>query len=391
MNRVLGLSKHNRTPLLYYQATNEAYDGVKHFKVTRQQLREWSITNSYKSDYIPIKCPEGKTLEEAHTEFIENADLLKFQSKGRINLYRSGTIKRAGLAWFFKQCCVKEDIDPEPPTEMENEWFMQCNHGQIVFSKPYEGETHSYDINSMYASIMRHVNFKIPIKQGTFQKLTTQEFDDAKFFQYGIYRVIIKNNGEENTRKMFRFNTNHYYTSTDLNVAKKLGLTMTLMEDFEFNFLGYGKGTCMTGSQVFKKFIDVFYKLKCETKNKDFKLVINMLYGTLCMSNVHKFQYDVTKELTANIDLDTDRVVILNQYFIRDNIFRIEYCYRNGNFKYPWVRMKPFILAFGRQMIGRIMQEHLDDIVSINTDGFKAVKKLNITTGTGIGDLRIEN
>ena len=133
---------------------------------------------------------------------------------------------------------------------MENEWFMQCNHGQIVFSKPYEGETHSYDINSMYASIMRHVNFKIPIKQGTFQKLTTQEFDDAKFFQYGIYRVIIKNNGEENTRKMFRFNTNHYYTSTDLSVAKKLGLTMTLMEDCEFNFLGYGKGTCMQGILV---------------------------------------------------------------------------------------------------------------------------------------------
>lgn len=43
MNRVLGLSKHNRTPLLYSTATNEAYDGVKHFKVTRQQLREWSI------------------------------------------------------------------------------------------------------------------------------------------------------------------------------------------------------------------------------------------------------------------------------------------------------------------------------------------------------------
>jgi hypothetical protein len=65
MNRVLGLSKHNRTPLLYSTATNEAYDGVKHFKVTRQQLREWSITNSYKPDYIPIKCPEDKNLRRS--------------------------------------------------------------------------------------------------------------------------------------------------------------------------------------------------------------------------------------------------------------------------------------------------------------------------------------
>ena len=60
----------------------------------------------------------------------------------------------------------------------------------------------------------------------------------------------------------------------------------------------------------------MYFKLKCETKNKDFKLVMNMLYGSLCMSNVHKFQYDVTKDLTANIDLDTDRVVITNTLFV---------------------------------------------------------------------------
>jgi hypothetical protein len=42
-------------------------------------------------------------------------------------------------------------------------------------------------------------------------------------------------------------------------------------------------------------------------------------------------------------------------------------------------------------MIGRIVEPYLDDIVNLNTDGFKAVKQLDIITGTNIGDLRYEN
>ena len=142
---------------------------------------------------------------------------------------------------------------------MEIKWLIECNHGQIVYNNPHEGETHSYDVNSMYASIMRNAHFKIPIRQGTFLKLSAAEFNDAKFYQYGIYRVNIHNDGTENTRKMFRFNNNNYYTTIDLNVAKRLGFKIHLIEDCEYNFLSYGKGACMTGSQVFKTFIDIFY------------------------------------------------------------------------------------------------------------------------------------
>ena len=38
------------------------------------------------------------------------------------------------------------------------------------------------------------------MRQGTFIKLTTTEFDESKFYQYGIYRVNIINDGKENTR-----------------------------------------------------------------------------------------------------------------------------------------------------------------------------------------------
>jgi hypothetical protein len=83
-------------------------------------------------------------------------------------------------------------------------------------------------------------------------KLTRAEFYEAKFYRYGIYRVEIENDGNPNTRKQFRFNHNNYYTSTDLNMATKLNLKINLIENEEFNFLSYGKGTKTTGSVLFK-------------------------------------------------------------------------------------------------------------------------------------------
>ena len=160
MTCVTGLSKTNRIPVIYDTTTKECYDGKTRFQSTQQQIRKWGLLESYKSKYIPIKCPEDKSLEEAHKDFIERADLLKFQSKGRINLYRSATIQNAGLNYFFRQTCHKNNIEPDLLTDMEIDWLIQCNHGQIVFSKSYEGDTHSYDVNSMYTSIMRNAHFK---------------------------------------------------------------------------------------------------------------------------------------------------------------------------------------------------------------------------------------
>ena len=250
---------------------------------------------------------------------------------------------------------------------------------------------HSYDINSMYASLLRDVHFKIPIKQGTFYKLTQAEFDDLKFYQYGIYRVQIDNDGKPNTRKMFRFNANNYYTTIDLNTAKKLRLKMNIIETGEYNFLGYGKGTTVTGSVLFKSFVDMLYKMRVEHKNNDFKKILNLLWGSLCSTNIHTYEYNITKELNVNINLDPERHIIVNQFFVRDNIFKIEFCKKDDYFKYPWARLKPFLLAFGRQTITRIIEPYLSSIVAINTDGFKSCVELeDIKLGDGIGQLRYE-
>lgn len=409
-NKLNGLSRVERKPLIYDPITKKCYNGEMYFKATHKEINAWSVTNSFKSEYIPIKCPDEKTLEEGYAEFVKQADKLKEQSKGRLNLYLSGTLKKASLALFFYMANAKGYV-PEELTEMETEWFINCNHGQLVFVDPMykDRKSHSYDINSMYPSLMRDQHFKIPMKQGTFTTLTQDAFEKLAFFQYGIYRVKIDPPPEfvpdecemtkeeykmyykyNATRRTFRFNKNNYYTSTDLNVAKKLELKMTIIEDESPNFLAYGAGTTLTGSQVFKMFVDNMFKLRTETKNKDFKTILNILWGALCSSNLKTFQYDITKELTFDIDIDPEKYIISNQYFVRNNIFKIEYYKKNNYFNYAWIRMKPFLLAFGRQKLGRVMTPYITNIVSVNTDGFKTYSKIEIEVGEAIGDVRYE-
>ena len=414
MNKLTGLSVKERTALLYNPLTKECYDGEKHFTATKIEINQWSITKSYTSKYVPIKCPEHRTLEEAHSDFVKQADKLKEQSNGLINLYKTGTLKRASLALFFYMANKNEYV-PEELTDMEIEWLNNTNHGQLVYLEPAEGSPldvkdmplHSYDINAFYNSLMRDVHFKIPIKQGTFKTIESKDFNKLQFFQYGIYRVIIEQPRKvtlepdmdeddyekyfhyRTCKKIFRFNKNNYYTSIDLNVAKKLKLNMSIIEDGTHNFLSYGSGTTLTGSQLFGFFVKDLYKLRTETKNKDFKLIMNLLWGSLCETNISHYQYDVTKG-GINIDIDTKKYDILNQYFVRDNIFKIEYCKKNNYYKYPWARMKPFLLAFGRQKLGRVMMPYIDTVMTVNTDGFKTYREIDIQTGTGIGEVRYE-
>ena len=52
--------------------------------------------------------------------------------------------------------------------------------------------------------------------------------------------------------------------------------------------------------------------------------------------------------------------------------------------------MKPFLLAYARQYIGRQIANHLDNIVHVNTDGFYSKIALDITIGVEMGKLKYE-
>jgi len=389
-NFVKGCSRKQRIPLIY-DTTRKCFDGERYFQATKTEINEWSVIKSYESKYIPIKKEDDKTFEQCFIEFKERADRLKKQSKYKINLYKTGTFQKTILHLFFS-FCNKNNIYAENLTQEEMNWFIACNHGQLNYNEHKKGEFHSCDVNSLYSSCLKSVHFKIPIKQGTFKKLTKSEFENMfnTYFVYGIYRVRIHDNGDLKTKKMFRFSKKDFYTSTDLNVAKRIGLTMTLIEDDHDNLLTYGAGTCITGSQLFKEIVDYLYNLRTETKNGDFKMLLNLLWGCLCENTKRTFQFDTERELNFDIDIDTTKYTILSQCFVKDSILKIVFCKKDNYFKYNFIRLKPFLLAFTRQTVGRIIEPHLDHIVKIQTDGFYSTKQLNIEIGTNIGEVRYE-
>ena len=198
----------------------------------------------------------------------------------------------------------------------------------------------------------------------------------------------IESDGAVNTIKLFRFNKNNYYTSIDLNVAKKYGLKMTLIVDGKANFLAYGKGCCETGTRIFKEFVTTLYDWRVKSGNKDFKTIIVLLWGSLSQKNLKSIQYDNNLEFDFNID--TDKFDIIDTINIRNDIWRVDFVEKNKYFKYAWSRLKPFLLAYARQHVGRVMQPYLDQIVHINTDGFRTRSQIDIELGTGLDQIKYE-
>lgn len=366
---------------MIYQNT-KCYDGERYFTMTSADIFKARILKSNTSEYVPIKKEPDKTFEQCYLNFKAMADKILLDTDGKIDLYKSGSISKASLKLFFE---LIGSVESEKITQMEAEWINNCSIGAIIYQNDYMGQTYSYDINSMYQSILKNKFFKIPIKQGAFLKIPKEEFEQLTFYKFGIYHVEI--NCDAKFRKLFRFNKNNYYTSYDLTQAKKYGLEIKYI-DSDHNFLYYGEGTFMNASTLCKDFVDYLYALRKSTGDKVYKLIANSLWGALTQSNVQTLTYRIDDEdFQFNFFNNT---TILHQRIKPGNQFEVCYVKHDKYFKYPFARLKPFILAFGRQMLGRMIEPYIDSIHRIHTDGVSSDKALDIKLGNQMGELRFD-
>ena len=68
----------------------------------------------------------------------------------------------------------------------------------------------------------------------------------------------------------------------------------------------------------------------------------------------------------------------------------IKYHTQNDMFSNKYARIKPFILCNGRYLFSTMINDHYQNIVWEHTDGCIFKIKLDIKTGTNIGDLKYE-
>lgn len=389
-NFVKGSSPHPRKPLIYdpdMRNEKKCFDGEKYFMMTGKEILEHRLTKSFTSKWLPIKKEKGKTHEETYKNFVETANMVYEKSAGKIDMYKTGSLVATAVNLFFRDM-NRLKITPEPIEEDEAQWILNTYQGQMVYQEPYEGGAHKYDCNAYYMSILESKSFNVPLKRGTFRKLTNDEFKQMQetFFQFGIYRVDIKDVKKHS--KQMRANQDNYYTSDDLRRARDLGLEMRLYEG-GYNFLHYGRGICKKGSEIFKNFVKLLWGLRKTTGETIFKLIGTLLWGGLCGDNYRTVKYNINEEFNFKVPEDT---IILEEGHVmgNDDMYQIKYISGKKYFRYDWARIKPFILAKGRQEITKILRPHLDHIKQINTDGFISSKQLDVTIGGDIGELKYE-
>lgn len=217
------------------------------------------------------------TLQKQYRLFIETADFLKELTNGDINLYMTGGERKTSDQLFRRTCNPSK---PDKISKKEAMWLRKCR-GQLRSAIKYKGKGWKLDIVSAYPYIMSSDKFNVPYKKGKFLTMTNEEFQNTKYYKFGIYRVRIL------TRVnpfIFRPNDEHYYTHIDLNFAKTLNYEMEIIEDGEPNFLSY-ENCLINGYKLFKPFVDYLFKFK-NTGYKTIKVYINRLWGALCKKNL---------------------------------------------------------------------------------------------------------
>ena len=93
----------------------------------------------------------------------------------------------------------------------------------------------------------------------------------------------------------------------------------------------------------------------------------------------------------SDINLNTDDIEILSQIIEKDKCI-IEYMFKNTScFKTDFGRMKSCLLSQGRLKMSQLLVDHVENIESLNTDGWKSkIELTDLKLGNGLGDLRYE-
>lgn len=356
-------------PLIYYFINKETvriFDGKKMYKITKEKFMEKK--NDYRYPYLFIKKDNELSLQDSYAQFITEADLLKELTKGKINMYKTNSYRLTAMQLFHD---LTPNIQPEDIKPDEAEWIERTTRGPMAWAKKYKGKCYKYDIVSYYPNIMKNQKFSVPIKRGKFIKLTKEQFDKLTFYQFGIYRCIIKNADY----RYIKTDNDNYHTHIDLTLAKKMNYEIELIEDEQPNFLHWDANSRVNGNKIFDNFINYLFPLK-QQGHEVAKKLINVLWGGLCQKNKIRLIHNEKQITTIRKDQTmTEITPILNKENEFDVIVR-----DNETYCTNFARLAPFLLATGRKMIVNVMAPNMKNIVRVHTDGFISTKKLEFSS-----------
>lgn len=248
-------------------------------------------------------------------------------------------------------------------------WESLTNRGGLVYSVKGVYNSYGYDFSNFYASILASKSFRFPTQAGKMIYLDCiPEFKEIK---YGYYKVIIQYTNS-NVKKLLATSKNNVYTHFDLKQALKLkcvydDITITLDTSSKYNALIYEKEQLALGYNVFNKWYQAILELKIQyPTNILTKMLSSSMWGHITRKNT----LTVTEELGDTMNIGTSDSV---DYYILDSFTTNKgEMLKLLNMKKPFLeqfRLTAFLTAYGRQKVANIVQQNIDDVIRVHTDG----------------------
>jgi len=361
---------------------------------------KWRMLNSETKkfttmdNYYNIKEPkfdllaqkDGEKTDEFALKYLERFDAWCEEIKDvpyRGFDYRKSFLDSTNVSRFFNYYCLKHYKHHEQISPKECIWMNKCNNGGTMYLNPdYEDTTvksYGYDFRGYYGLLLNSDKLMIPSKQGT--ELTLDTLPTKKKLKYGYYHVRITCE-DDDFRKIFAFSRNDVYLDISLKQAmtyqKAYNVSIELVDDGEPNAYIYDEDDMVSLKTITNEWYKVINKMKTSfPKNKLVKHLMSTAWGTLNQKNIVSKTLSEIDEMIANGKTvgmsDTNDYMILDEKTYLDsdgNEIKTLYVLLVNESPCKFnIRLKPYITALGRNMIGEIARENLDGVIRIHTDG----------------------
>src|SRR5690606_28442137 len=116
-----------------------------------------------------------------HDEFVKDADILKKETDGKINMYCTGDNPTTVLKFFYDK--LNSLVKAYPIETEEAQWLENATCGAIVYTdREYKGPGYRYDYSSHYPTIMADNKMLFPVCPGEWKTFTKKEFNALEFY-----------------------------------------------------------------------------------------------------------------------------------------------------------------------------------------------------------------
>lgn len=344
-------------PLCVYERTEHGFNICNDKGLSTVETLPKNYSN------YPNNIKDISDLQEAYNILNKDYQQVIEETNGKINPLKTwgttATLSNYINLQLNKATYHCDDIEPYelPYIEHSRGGFVFCKEG--TYKKLYY-----HDVRGAFPSFFVNNTFMIPNKKGVLKTIKYLEN-----LEYGIYNVEIQEGHE-----YFPYNRKHdnLYTHIDIQMAKELGLKITLLDKQALIF-----ESLIPAKTVFGNMVEQLLNWKQHTQTEFLKTLPSAIWGVLCRNNI---KYSDNSDEIEDTDIPINYIADddENTIAITKNI--------NQPFVFNWARLKPFLLSSQRfNMYEVVFKKYYNQIVYCKIDGVYSTKKIPHFDNTKVG------